>query len=206
MTAGQCSAIGISTGGTIADLPRTLLILMALRATVHKADLHIADNDRGYYGSHAVTVARHPSETDERMMVRLLAYALFADEGETLAFTRGLSETDEPDLWRKDLTGAIQLWVETGLPDERRLLKACGKADEVVVIAYGRAAALWWQGVEAKLERAAKLRALCLDAAGTAALADKADRKMTLNINIQDGVAWVSDDDASAEVRIETLR
>lgn len=179
---------------------------MALRATVHKADLHIADNDRGYYGSHAVTVARHPSETDERMMVRLLAYALFADEGETLAFTRGLSETDEPDLWRKDLTGAIQLWVETGLPDERRLLKACGKADEVVVIAYGRAAALWWQGVEAKLERAAKLRALCLDTAGTAALADMADRKMTLNINIQDGVAWVSNDDASAEVRIETLR
>lgn len=71
---------------------------MALRATVHKADLHIADNDRGYYGSHSVTVARHPSETDERMMVRLLAYALFADESETLAFTRGLSETEEPDL------------------------------------------------------------------------------------------------------------
>lgn len=179
---------------------------MALRATVHKADLHIADNDRGYYGSHAVTVARHPSETDERMMVRLLAYALFADEAETLAFTRGLSETDEPDLWRKDLTGAIELWVETGLPDERRLLKACGKSDKVVVIAYGRNAALWWQGVKPKLERAANLHALCLDTDGTSALAAMADKKMTLNINLQDGIAWISNDNASAEVRIETLR
>ena len=179
---------------------------MALRATVHKADLHIADNDRGYYGSHAVTVARHPSETGERMMVRLLAYGLFADEGETLAFARGLSETDEPDLWRKDLTGAIQLWMEIGLPDERRLLKACGKSDEVVVIAYGRNAALWWQGVQGKVERAAKLRVLCFDAAGTTSLAAMADKKMTLNINIQDSIAWVSNDDASAEVRIETLR
>lgn len=179
---------------------------MALRATVHKADLHIADNDRGYYGSHAVTVARHPSETDERMMVRLLAYALFADEGETLAFTRGLSETDEPDLWRKDLTGAVQLWVETGLPDERRLLKACGKSDEVVAIAYGRNAALWWQGVEARLERAENLRAFCLDTAGTTALATMADKKMNLNINIQDGSAWISNDHTSVEVRIEILR
>lgn len=179
---------------------------MALRATVHKAELHIADNDRGYYGSHAVTVARHPSETDERMMVRLLAYALFVDESETLAFTRGLSETDEPDLWRKDLTDAIKLWVETGLPDERRLLKACGKSDEVVVVAYGRNAALWWQGVETKLERASKLRALCLDTAGTTALSAMADRKMRLNINIQDSIAWISNDDASAEVRIEVLR
>ena len=179
---------------------------MALRSTVHKAALHIADNDRGYYASHTVTVARHPSETDERMMVRLLAYALFADESETLAFTRGLSETDEPDLWRKDLTGAIQLWVETGLPDERRLLKACGKSDEVIVIAYGRNASLWWEGVQGKLERAAKLRALYFDAAGTSALAALADKKMTLNINIQDSIAWISNDDASAEVRIERLR
>lgn len=179
---------------------------MALRATVHKADLHIADNDRGYYGSHSVTVARHPSETDERMMVRLLAYALFADESETLAFTRGLSETEEPDLWRKDLTGTIQLWVETGLPDERRLLKASGKSEEVVVIAYGRNAALWWKGVEGRLERTTKVRVVCLDAEGTTALSAMADKKMTLNINIQDGIAWVSNEDASVEVRIEVLR
>jgi len=179
---------------------------MALRATVHKADLHIADNDRAYYGSHSVTVARHPSETDERMMVRLLAYALFIDADDTLAFTRGLSETDEPDLWRKDMTGAILQWVETGLPDERRILKACGRSEDVVIIAYGRNAGLWWQGVKGKLARAGKLRVYILDTEGTAALADMAERKMELNINIQDGSAWVSNESGEASVRVERLR
>lgn len=179
---------------------------MALRATIHKADLHIADNDRGYYASHSVTVARHPSETDERMMVRLLAYALFADADDTLAFTRGLSETDEPDLWRKDMTGAIQQWVETGLPDERRMLKACGRADDVVVIAYGRNAGLWWQGVCGGLERARRLRVYALDTEGTAALAGLAERKMALNINIQDATAWISSERGDASVQIQRLR
>jgi len=179
---------------------------MALRATLYKADLHIADNDRSYYASHRVTVARHPSETDERMMVRLLAYALFADAGDTLAFTRGLSETDEPDLWRKDLTGAIELWVETGLPDERRILKACGRAEAVVVIAYGRNAALWWQGVRDRLGRAPNLTVYQFDTDGSAALADLAERKMALNINIQDAHAWVSGDTGEASVQMQKLR
>lgn len=101
---------------------------MALGATIYKAEINIADNDRAYYGSHAVTVARHPSETEERLMIRILAYALYENGDEMLAFTRGLSEVDEPDLWRKDLTGTILQWIETGLPDERRLLKADRKA------------------------------------------------------------------------------
>ena len=179
---------------------------MALRATVHKADLHVADNNRAYYASHSVTVARHPSETDERMMVRLLAFGLFADEDDALEFTRGLSEADEPDLWRKDMTGAIQLWVETGLPDERRILKACGKSNDVVVICYGRNAELWWQGVAQKLDRAGNLRVYQLDTGGTLALAAMAARKMSLNINIQDSTAWVSDDAGAAEVQIKVLR
>lgn len=108
---------------------------MALKATIFKADLQIADMDRGYYGGHALTLARHPSETDERMMVRLLAFALFA--GERLAFGRGLSAEDEPALWQKDLTGAVELWIEVGLPDERDIRKACGRADRVVVLCYG---------------------------------------------------------------------
>jgi uncharacterized protein YaeQ len=116
---------------------------MALRATIYKAELSIADNDRGYYGSHAVTLARHPSETDERLMVRLLAYALWVQADERLVFTRGLSDTDEPDLWRLDLTGAVQEWVEIGLPDERRLLKASGRAEQVVVLPMGAA---WTSG------------------------------------------------------------
>ena len=99
---------------------------MALKATIFKADLHIADMARNYYAEHALTVARHPSETDERMMARILAFALNADE--RLAFGKGLSDADEPDLWQKDLTGAIEHWIEVGQPDEKRLLRACGRA------------------------------------------------------------------------------
>ena len=114
---------------------------MALKATIFKAELQIADMDRNYYHDHALTIARHPSETDERMMVRLLAYALHADE--TLSFGKGLSTDDEPDLWQKDLTGAIELWIDVGQPDEKRIRKACGRARQVFVrlIRHGRPAA-----------------------------------------------------------------
>lgn len=179
---------------------------MALSATIHKADLHVADNDRGYYASHNVTVARHPSETEERLMIRLLAYALLASADDNLAFTKGLSDAEEPDLWRKDLTGTILQWVEIGLPDERRVLKACGKSDEVVVLAYGRNAALWWQGVRNGLSRARNLSVYALDVEGSALLAKLAERKMALNINIQDASAWVSSETGEASLTIEKWR
>src|SRR5678816_1520267 len=113
---------------------------MALKATIFKAELSIADVDRGYYADHALTIARHPSETDGRMMVRLLAFALNAHE--RLEFGKGLSDTDEPDLWQKSLTGAIEHWIEVGQPDDKRLLRACGRADRVTVYAYGNRAEL----------------------------------------------------------------
>ncbi len=178
---------------------------MALRATIYKAEIHVADNDRGYYGTHAVTVARHPSETDERLMVRLLAYALYIDGEDTVAFTRGLSETDEPDLWRRDLTGAIEQWIETGLPDERRLLKACGRADEVIVFAYGRNADVWWSGIRNKLGRARNLKVRALPVAATQALAALAERGMTLHVNVLDGTAWVSSAKGEASIEIAAL-
>ncbi|WP_323018817.1 YaeQ family protein [Castellaniella sp.] len=176
---------------------------MALRATIYKAEINIADNDRGYYGTHTVTLARHPSETDERLMVRLLAYALWVQADERLVFTRGLSDTDEPDLWNLDLTGAVQQWVEIGLPDERRLLKACGRADQVIVLAYGRGADVWWSSVRNKVSRARNLQAYVLDAEATKTLAGLADRNMSLSINITDRSAWVSCDrgDISLDVR-----
>lgn len=177
---------------------------MALNATIYKAEIHIADNDRGYYGSHAVTLARHPSETDERMMIRLLAYALHENGDGLLSFTRGLSETDEPDLWRRDLTGAIEQWVEVGLPDARRLLKTCGRAREVIVFAYGRNAAAWWATVSPKVARARGLKACILPAAGTQALSSLAERTMTLHVNVQDGTAWVSG--AAGEASLEITR
>ena len=114
---------------------------MALKSTIYKADLQIADMDRHYYQDHSLTLARHPSETDERLMVRLLAFVRHANE--SLIFAKGLSDVDEPDLWQKDLTGAIELWIDVGQPDERRMLKACGRASQVVVYSYSSTSAIW---------------------------------------------------------------
>ena len=172
---------------------------MALKATIFKAELQIADMERGYYHDHAVTVARHPSETDERMMVRLLAFALNADE--SLTFGAGLSTDDEPDLWRKDLTGSIETWIDVGLPDEKRIRKACGRANAVFVYSYGgHAAQLWWQQVGDKLARSHKLTVIELPQAGTRALAALAARNMKLQYTIQDGQVWVADDRDSVQL------
>lgn len=178
---------------------------MALRATIYKADLNIADLDRHYYDSHALTIARHPSETDERMMVRLLAFGLHAQEG--LTFTKGLSDTDEPDVWLKDLTGAIDLWIEVGQPDERRILRACGRAKQVVVYCYGgHASTVWWEGVRNKLERARNLRVVHFPATQTKPLSLLAERTMIVNINVQDGAAFVSTAKGEATVEPEIWR
>jgi uncharacterized protein YaeQ len=164
---------------------------MALKSTIHKAELQIADMDRHYYADHSITVARHPSETDERMMVRIVAFALFASE--RLEFCKGLSDTDEPDLWQKDLTGTIETWIELGHPDERRMAKACGRSGDVAVIAYGgRASDIWWQGVRGKAERLANLRVWSLADGTAGALARLAERTMRLQVTVQDGAAWVS--------------
>ena len=172
---------------------------MALKATICKAELRIADMQRNYYHDHTLTVARHPSETDERMMVRLLAFALNADE--TLAFGAGLSADDEPDLWRKDLTGGIKTWIDVGLPDEKRIRKACGRADEVCVYSYGgRAADLWWQQAGEKLAKSNKLTVINLAYAQTQALAKLAARNMQLQVTIQDGQVWVADERESVQL------
>src|SRR5512144_2711847 len=116
---------------------------MAVGATIFKAVLQIADMERNYYHDHGLTLARHPSETDERMMVRLLAFALHAHE--YLEFGQGMTDEEEADLWQKDLTGAIELWVDVGIPDEKLIRKACGRASQVVVYCYGgRVADMWF--------------------------------------------------------------
>jgi len=157
---------------------------MAIKATVFKAALQIADMDRHYYADHALTLARHPSETDERMMVRLLAFALYADE--LLTFGKGMSNDEEPDLWQKDLTGAIKCWIDVGLPDERAIRKACGRADQVVVISYGRAANIWWNENRSKLQRLNNLTVLNLPSETALALAALASRNMQLQCTMQE--------------------
>jgi uncharacterized protein YaeQ len=163
---------------------------MAVKATVCKAALQIADMHRHYYADHALTIARHPSETDERMMVRLLAFALYASEA--LSFGKGLSSDEEPDLWQKDLTGAIERWIEVGLPDERAIRKACGRAAQVVVISYGRAAPIWWNENRDKLQRLENLTVLNLPPEATQALAALASRTMQLQCTLQEGHAMVT--------------
>jgi len=158
---------------------------MAIKATVFKATLQIADMDRHYYADHVLTLARHPSETDERMMVRLLSFALYADQA--LAFGKGISSDDEPDLWQKDLTGAIMRWIEVGLPDERVIRKASGRAGQVVVISYGRAADIWWNENCGKLQRLNNLAVLRLGSETTQPLAALASRTMQLQCTIQEG-------------------
>lgn len=178
---------------------------MALRATIYKAEINVADSDRNYYGSQAVTVAKHPSETEERLMVRLLAYALNSQGDDALVFTRGLSDVDEADLWRLDLTGAIQQWIEIGLPDDRRLLKACGRSDQVVVFAYGRNVAIWWAGIKNKVARVSNLKVYALPADATLALAALAERNMALHFNILDTTVWVTSEKGEANIEILPL-
>lgn len=178
---------------------------MALKATIYKADLQIADLERYYYQDHALTIARHPSETDERMMVRLLAFAHNAHEA--LEFCKGLSDMEEPDLWQRDLTGAVERWIEVGLPDERRILKACGRAEQVVIYAYGgRAVELWWKPLEAKLARATNLTVFSLPYAATQALGQLARRTMRLQATIQEGQVLVTSEDGSVAVDLDVLR
>lgn len=171
---------------------------MALTATIFKADLTISDMDRGYYATHALVLARHPSETDERMMVRLLAFALNADEA--LEFGKGLSNEDEPALWRKDLTGLIEQWIEVGLPDEKSLRKACGRARQVRLYTYGRGAAKWWQDNSDAMAKPDNLTVCDLPAETTQALAKLAERTMQLQCTIQDGTAWITNGDKTVEI------
>ena len=175
---------------------------MALRATIFKLELHVADMGRAYYNSHVLTLARHPSETQERMMLRVLAFALYA--GEYLAFTRGLSTTEEPALWERDLTGQILTWIELGHPDERRVLQASGKSGRVVVFCYGgHASRVWWDGIKDRVARAANLTVLAVTPSDLQAVGALASRSMTLHITIDEGTALVSSSDASASVAID---
>jgi len=170
---------------------------MALKSTIYKAELQIADMDRHYYAQHSLTLAKHPSETEERLMVRLIAFALFANE--SLSFGKGLSEDDEPDLWQKDLTGAIELWVNVGLPDEREIRKVCGRSQKVAVVLYGgRVADMWWAQNSKALLKLNHLKVINLP--DTDALTQACSRNMNISCTIQDGQMLVGHDNGSFDL------
>ena len=178
---------------------------MAIKATIFKVELNIADMDRGYYGDHVLTIARHPSETDSRMMARVLAFAIHASD--SLTFGKGMSSDDEPDLWRKDLTGAIELWIDLGQPDERRIRRACGRSQQVYVYTYsGRAADVWWGQVQSSLSQLENLSVVKLTPTVVDQLATLVTRSMRLQCTIQDGQAWFSDGQQSVEVQWDQVQ
>ena len=181
---------------------------MALKATIYKANLQLADMDRNVYGDHSVTIARHPSETDERMMMRVLAFALNVpadNHNGNLDFAKSLWDTDEPDLWQKDLTGQIVHWIDVGQPDDKRMMKSSPKAERVSVYAFASSTPVWWSGVATKITRARNLTVWQVPADQSQALAELAQRTMQLQVTVQDGTVWVGDGQRSVEVTPERL-
>jgi uncharacterized protein YaeQ len=184
---------------------------VALKSTIFKANLQVADIDHGYYADHPLTLARHPSETDERMMVRLAALAFNAHEivtschgDATLAFGAGLSDPDDPDIALVDFTGRKRLWVEVGQPEDKPLAKACAQADAVRLYAYGPAAEVWWRGIQNKLTRLDRLQVWRLPSDDMPALTALAERSMQLQATLQDGALTLSSTQGS--VHLEPTR
>lgn len=184
---------------------------MALKSTVFKANLAVADIDHGYYADHALTLARHPSETDERMLVRLVALALNAWQLQTLCqgdgtlrFGAGLSDPEDPDVSLTDFTGRKRLWIEVGQPEDKPLAKACQKADAVLVYAFSHAAEVWWRGIEGRLSRLDKLQVWRLDATGVRKLASLTQRSMQLQATVHEGALALSD--AAQHVELALMR
>ena len=176
---------------------------MAIKATIYKATVQLSDIDRGVYADHPVTLARHPSETDERLLIRLLAFALNVpadtDHG-PLEFAKDMWDADEPSLWQKDYTGQILHWIEVGQPDEKRLLRASARVGRVSVYSFSASAAIWWKAIAPTLTRLRNLTVWQIPADQSQALAALAQRTMELQVTVQDGGIWIGDGQRSLEV------
>ena len=182
---------------------------MALKATIHKALLNIADMDRNVYGEHNLTIARHPSENDERMMIRILAFALNVPADDLkgkLEFSKGLSDVDEPEIWQRSLTGEVMHWIDLGQPDDRRLMKAHGRAERVTVYSYTSSTPIWWANIQGKLTRAPRLAVWQIPADQSQALAALSERSMQLQITVQDGSLFVSSPKDTVEIHPIVLK
>ncbi len=174
---------------------------MAISSTINKVTLNIADMDRHYYQSHELTVAQHPSETDFRFMIRLIAF--MANANEQLSFTKGLSTDDEPDLWQKSLTNDIELWIDLGQADEKRIRKACGRSKQVIVYTYDeRKAKVWWEQQQKKIQRFNNLKVLHINAQGVDSMVK---RSMQLQCNIQEGEIYLNDDELNFTITLDKL-
>jgi len=176
---------------------------MALKAIIYKAKIQISDLDRNVYGDQEATIARHPSETDERMLVRLLAFALNVpadnDEG-ALEFARDMWDADEPALWEKDLTGRLKHWIEVGQPDDKRIMQSSSRADRTSIYSFASSTGQWWSSVGPKVSRARNLTVWQVNSQQSQALAALADRTMNLDVTLQEGTIWVGNGQRSVEL------
>lgn len=173
---------------------------MAISATINKVSLNIADMDRHYYQTHEITAAQHPSETDYRFMMRIIAFALNASE--TLTFTKGLSSEDEPEIWQKSLVDDIELWIDFGQLDDKRMRKACGRADKVMIYTYNEGkASVWWEQIKNKLDRYRNLSIYHIFTED--AIDGLVNRNMQLQCNIQDNEMYLGDEEKSFTIKFE---
>ncbi|MRX26933.1 YaeQ family protein [Kangiella sp. HZ709] len=178
---------------------------MALKATIYKATVNISDLDNHYYDELNLTIAQHPSESDKRMMVRLVAYILNVQE--RLEFTKGLSEESEPEIWAKNYTDDIELWIDLGRPDETRLRKASHKSQKVLVYSYNEnASAIWWKALGNKVRDYKNLEIYALNDEQVAGLESMIERTMQLQATIEDGQLWLSNNETSQLIEVERLQ
>ena len=181
---------------------------MALKATIYKAQVQLSDLDRNIYRDHALTIARHPSETDERLLIRLLAFALNApgdQEGSPLELAKDMWEPDEPSLWQKDPTGRVTHWIDVGQPDEKRLLRTSARVDRLSVYSFSSSTPIWWKDLENRLTRLRNLTVWQIPAKESQSLAALAQRAMQLQVTVQDGSIWVGDGAQSVEITLQRL-
>ena len=182
----------------------TLEACMAINSTIFKADIQVNDLDRHYYENHNLTLARHPSETDERLMIRLLAFARHAHEH--MSFTKGLSADDEPELWQKNYSDEIDVWIDLGQPDEKRIRKACGRAKQVFIYTYNyRSALTWWEQIKNKLSRFDNLQVLAVPDDVVGSMGQMANRNMQLQYAIQDGEVLFTDGEDAVTINVTKL-
>jgi len=178
---------------------------MALKATIYKADVNIANMDLGIYLDQSLTIAQHPSETLQRMMLRVVAWAMYANE--RLTFTKGLCDEDEPDLWQKNYSDEIELWIDLGLPDEKRIKKASVRAQQAALFTYGEnAAEQWWKQQRSTVGKFSNLAVYRFSDETMSALADLVTRTMQLQFSISDGEIWLSCGEQSILLEIEVLQ
>ena len=181
---------------------------MALKAIIYKANVSFSDLDSNRYADHTLTLARHPSETEERMMIRLLAFVLNAPENNDLGlleFGKDMWEADEPALSQHDLTGLLMHWIELGQPDEKKLVRVCGRSKKVSVYSFANTAPTWWAGLAGKFTRVNNLTVWQIPAAESQELAKLAQRSMDLNITLQEGVLFVGEGERTVEIKMVKL-